>query len=384
MKKRRIAIFAENLYGGGVERILQIVMRNLDYDRYAVTLYSQRPEVLQEDLFPTNKIEHRHIFDSGGGICAKIKNKLKLLIYYHFSPRIFYRIFIRWSYDVGIAFIEGYATRYLAGAPRRMKKIAWVHCDLHDYHWTQVAFHSEQDEARCYQSMNQIVTVARSAQKAFHRAFPQVTTPISTIYNPIDSDEIRRLAGEEVPLPAKRQGVTRLVTAGRFSPQKKLDRLLRIVRQLIDEGFHIELWMLGEGELRPQLEQLISQLRLEDVVTLWGFKENPYPFLVASDLYVGSSVAEGFCTAFTECLILGVPVITTEVSGAREQLGEHNEWGIITANDEQALCEGIRNVLHNQHLLAHYREQAAIRGRDFTLEASMQAIHQLIDSTLLA
>ena len=62
-RKKRVAIFTENLYGGGVERIQQIILRNFDYEKYDVTLYSNRKEVLSKDFYPTH-IKYRYIFPS--------------------------------------------------------------------------------------------------------------------------------------------------------------------------------------------------------------------------------------------------------------------------------------------------------------------------------
>lgn len=377
-RRKRIAIFAEKLYNGGVEKILQIVLRNLDLDKYDITLYSHHDEPLLDGCYPT-QLKHRHIYSHGNGILSRLHNKLLLSVYYHCSPRVFYRLFIGKRYDLGIAFIEGYATRYLAGAPRGMKKIAWVHCDLNDYHWTHVAYPDETDETMAYETMDRIITVAQTSAEAFRVAMPSVTTPLQVIYNPIESDAILAKSQEPCALPPLRSDVVRLVTAGRFSPPKKLDRLLRIVNQLITEGYAIELWMLGDGALRPELELQINQLNLGEHVKMLGFKANPYPYIKSCDIYVSSSIAEGFATAITESLILGIPVVTTEVSGAKEQLGEHNEWGIVTDNDEQSLYHGLKRLLDDPELLCHYRRQAALRGRDFTLDKSMADITRLLD-----
>ena len=87
--------------------------------------------------------------------------------------------------------------------------------------------------------------------------------------------------------------------------------------------------------------------------------------------------AEGFSTAATEALIVGTPVITTEVSGMREMLG-NDEYGVITANDEEALYLGIKRLLEDPELLAHYREKAVERGRDFSMENTVKAVEDLL------
>ncbi len=75
------------------------------------------------------------------------------------------------------------------------------------------------------------------------------------------------------------------------------------------------------------------------------------------DLYVCSSRKEGFSTAVTEALIVGTPVISTKCSGAVELLGEHDEYGVVVENDEEALYEGLKELLSNDEKIQYYHEK---------------------------
>ena len=86
-------------------------------------------------------------------------------------------------------------------------------------------------------------------------------------------------------------------------------------------------------------------------MTFLGYDTNPYKYVAKSDLFVCASFAEGFSTAATEALILATPVCTVDVSGMKELLGEDNEWGLVTENDENALYEGIRRLLDDRAAL---------------------------------
>ena len=116
---------------------------------------------------------------------------------------------------------------------------------------------------------------------------------------------------------------------------------------------------------------------MEDSFTLLGYQTNPYKYVSKCDLFVCSSHSEGFSTAATEALIVGTPVCTTNVSGMREMLGENNEWGIVTDNDEEALYQGIKRLLDDPALLAHYKEKAAERGRTFSTENTVRAVEEI-------
>ena len=97
-------------------------------------------------------------------------------------------------------------------------------------------------------------------------------------------------------------------------------------------------------------------------------------------MYVCSSFSEGFSTAATEALIVGTPVCTVEVSGMKEMLGENNEWGIVTENDEEALYQGIKGLLDDPQLLAHYKEKAAQRGKTFSTENTVRAVEEMLEN----
>ena len=193
MAKKRIAIFVEKLYGGGVEKILQTILMNFDYERYDVSLYSSKYEELREGFYPDNLEQHNYFSNAEGNvlnrITGKINNKIRLFVYYHFSPTLFYRLFIRKRYDVGIAFIEGYATRILSGAPRGMKKNAWLHTDVTRNHWTGIAYRTLEEERNTYRSMNKIICVSRVVKEKASELFGLSKT-LQILYNPIDRDGI--------------------------------------------------------------------------------------------------------------------------------------------------------------------------------------------------
>ena len=121
-------------------------------------------------------------------------------------------------------------------------------------------------------------------------------------------------------------------------------------------------------------------MKLEDTVSFLGYQTNPYKYVRKADLFVCSSLHEGFCTAVTESLIVGTPVITTMCSGMEELLGANQEYGIIVDNDEEALYEGVRELLRNDEMLSHYSLKAMERGRQFITENTIAEIEKFFDS----
>ena len=86
-----------------------------------------------------------------------------------------------------------------------------------------------------------------------------------------------------------------------------------------------------------KISSYAAEQGISDVYTFLGFHKNPYPFVARADLFVCSSRREGFSTAVTEALVLGIPVVSTNCSGTYELRWKNGEYGIITDNSEQAI-----------------------------------------------
>lgn len=130
--------------------------------------------------------------------------------------------------------------------------------------------------------------------------------------------------------------------------------------------------------MRAQLEKYIADNHMKQYVELLGYQLNPYKYMVKCDLFVCASYSEGFSTATTEALILGIPVCTVEVAGMKEMLGENNEYGIIVQNDEKALYKKIKLLVERKDLLEHYKKQAEKRGIMFSTEKTVAEVERML------
>ena len=352
-KLNNLLFLIESLSGGGAEKVLTTLLQHLDSNKFDVTLCcivdcgkyvnDVKPYVHYTSILP-NPEQIKGI--------RKLIYQLKYKLIYSWLPlRLVYKWFVPHHADVEIAFVEGFATKLLAHSTNKQaKKIAWVHTD-------------------------QIVTVSVTVQKAFIKAFPLVKSLVKIIYNPIDHEDIIKKGKQYEPLPSKSK--IRLISIGRLTKVKAYSRLLHIALRLKQSGYAFELWILGDGEEREMLQHYICKKQLEDCVTLWGFQTNPYAFMTQSDLFVCSSISEGYSTAVTEALILGLPVVTSDCSGMNELL-QGEKYGIITENSEATLFEGIKQLLDHPEQLSHYKEKVIKRGKEFTLEVLMKPIETLL------
>lgn len=379
--KKKVAFFVNSLYGGGAEKVLQTLLRFLDYSKYEVTLYS----VIQGNPgkeYPAN-IDYKFIYGSSEGknlfarFLTLCRNKVGLWIYDHCSPSLFYRLFVNGKYDVEVAFIEGYATRIVSGSSYSdSKKIAWVHIDLESNHWTKVCYKSAAEERTCYQKFDKVIGVSKSVKNIDDRLFAPLKSS-TYIYNPIDFESIKKMAEE----PIKQSNTTpypfTLVSCGRLVPQKGFDRLIEASSRLINDGHNIRILLIGEGEQRGMLEDLILKYHLEDNVFLLGYQSNPFKYYKLADWFICSSRAEGFSLALLEAMSVGLPVISTNCSGPNEIIGD-SEYGVLVENSIDGLYKGMRDALCNKYDKSFFIMKSKARVKDFELTSIMSQIENVL------
>lgn len=370
---KKLMFMTNALYGGGAEKILQNIISNLDYRKYKVTLYSLHKENIDHELYKGN-FEYKSVFNNSNSLARKMKGWL----FNHCSARLFYLLFIHEKSDVAVAFIEGESSKIISGSSGRdTKKLAWVHTDLEQNPWTAFLYKGVEDEKKHYEKFDHILCVSDSVKESFIKKFDVNPNKVKTQYNPIDEQAILNKTMEQCELPSKKR--LRMIAVGRLVVEKGFDRLLHIVYRIKSEGLDFELYILGEGEEKENLQNYVAQHGLRENVYLLGFQQNPYPFMKDSDLLVCSSRAEGFSTVLSEGIVLGVPIVSTDCAGVRELFGDE-ECGIITENTEAALYKALKSVIESPEALKVFREAVVRRGQGFSLEKSMIELEKIFDA----
>lgn len=367
--KKHLLFLINTLRDGGAEKILVDLVNKLDPQKYDIEVKLIYKKGVYLDKLNENIKLSFITKEPGTFIARQVSRMLPRL-----SSEILHKLFIRKKYDIEIAFLEGYATKIIAGAPKNTKKLAWVHCDLMKTEWINGVFPNESGFKNCYKKFDEVISVSQSVQDAFIERFGYITN-LSVKYNPIDCERIKQLSNEKIDITKSENKIT-LISIGRLTYPKNFMRLLSAFSNIKQSNFNIELWILGEGEERTQLEEFIKSHNLNDDIHLLGFKKNPYPYLKNADLYVCSSRYEGYSTTVTEATVLGIPVLTTNVAGMKEILGD-NEYGIITENDDIAFENELKHLLNNKDSLIHFKKMAKQRSNYFNLNKQINEIEKL-------
>lgn len=356
----KILFFIETLSGGGAEKVLQNLVNNMDKEKFDITVqtvWKENPEGLLN-----KNIRYKYIYPT----YSKLNNyryRLSLFL------KTIYPLHIKDSYDLEVAYLECGATKVISTSTnKRAKKISWVHCDLSKKISNIAEF--KKKSVNWYKKFDKVVCVSGDVEKSFKSIYGN-EFDTEVIYNVIDDYSIREKANEIIKDYSFDEKIPTIVSVGRLSTQKRFDRLIEAHKILLDEGFSNKLLIIGVGDERENLEQIMKSSSVQETVTLLGFKSNPYPYIKNADLLACSSDYEGFSSFIAEGLILGKAIVTTNCTGMEELLGS-SQYGVITECNKEALSEGLKKLLADKCLKEKYESNAAERGRSFSIEASVK------------
>lgn len=227
-------------------------------------------------------------------------------------------------YDVAVSYtsIISYLTWFVNFHVDADEYIGWIHFDV-----SQI----EPDRKMLlylHEKMKKIFVVSQSALDAFTAMFPELKEKSELRYNVVDKKRI--LAFAEEPVESIRQpGVKTIVTLGRLTSEKGQDIVPAVAEKLKQAGLPFRWYLIGDGGLRKRIEEKTKELGIENEVVLLGTKTNPYPYLKQADLYVQTSVHEGFCITLAEAKVFDLPIVSTDCAGAHEQLDGQKSCAVV-------------------------------------------------------
>jgi glycosyltransferase involved in cell wall biosynthesis len=366
---KKILFLIHDLGQGGAEKVLVNLVNNMDRTKFDISVTVLFGGGVNEQFLKPD-IHFRAVFPKE----VPGNSKLMMLL----TPEQLHRMCVKQHYDIEVSYLEGPSARVVSGCPYSdTRLVCWIHSVLASAQMASASFRSREEARRCYEKFQQIVCVSQTTKEAFMSVFPSAQN-VAVLYNTVDSEAILKQSVQPIPENLFTNGAYSLLAMGSLKPVKGFDRLIRIHENLKKDGYPVRTYILGCG---PELQNLRRQSELSgvaDSVIFLGYDTNPYKYLLKSDLFICSSWSEGFSTAATEALIVGCPVCTVEVSGMKEMLGEHDEFGVVTENSEPALYQGVKQLLDNPSLLACYKQRAVQRGRMFNTENTVRAVEEML------
>ena len=366
----------DRLEGGGAQKVLFNIIKNLSRDKFEIHLFSLLQEGYYSNQIPVD-VFHWSLFHNpenmpkGFSFLYRFYRRILFFLFRQYPSLIAFFVKINQNYDFGISFCEGYNTSLLKFKKNHFKKtIAWVHIDI--------CLSKEKIAQKCFQnystSFDEIFFVSNDAYYAFIKKYPQFErkTHLKVVYNPIDVDEIVLRSNDYVV--GDNEFV--LLAIGRLSEQKRFDKLINVHKRLVDSGLMHCVWILGEGDKQKELEDQIKRLEVENTCILLGF-QNPYPYLKRADIFVMTSDYEGLPVVICEAMILHKPILSTKITGSVELL-ENGKYGMLVEKEEEAIFRGLSEMLMNKELRDHYSLALQENKDSFIFPTTTQSIEDLL------
>ncbi len=379
--KKKILIRIGSLRHGGAEKVLATFLKNLPKDKYEIDLLlnlysgkylSEIPDWVnviylnKGEMITTNRLQD---------IPRKAFRVLYQWIMKRF-PKLLYKYILKEKkYDIEFAGIHGFRDEILQSPIKTSKKVMWIHNDLR-----KTEFHSYTDEEiRKFFGYDKILVISKHIQKDFENLAKNddERSRIVRIYNPLDTEEVLRKS-QSLTLE-KQTSVPTFLSVGTIFPQKGFDRLLKVHRKLLDEGFPHNIIIIGDGYDFQNIKKLRDELGVQETTEMLGFTDNPYPYFRDADFYVLSSRYEGFPTVLFEAITLKKNIIATDVSGVREML-ENGKLGFIVENTEEGIYEGMKKALAQPSDFQACQDNLKCYEMPFNLENSVRKIMEILDN----
>jgi glycosyltransferase involved in cell wall biosynthesis len=332
--EKRLAFFLPGLYEGGAERVFLNLVQGIAAKGNPVDLVLSRAEGPYMPQIPDSvrlvDLNTPRVLYSAPALARYLRREKPAAL----LSALYANIPALWAKR-----LAGYRGRLLVSEHNTLSVVARDVPDLRWRIYPRLArwFYPWADE---------IIAVSEGVADDLAAAARLRRDRIEVIYNPVVLPDLHEKARAPLEHPWFKAGEPPVVVAvGRLTAQKAFDVLIPSFAQ-VRARRTARLLILGEGEDRLALEEMVNRLGLGGDVSLLGFVPNPYPFMARASVFVLSSRWEGLPTVLVEAMALGVPVVSTDCpSGPREILLGGRHGRLVPVGDIDALANAIHAAL---------------------------------------
>ncbi len=315
---KKILIASYNLDFGGIETSLINLLKNMDLNKYDVTLVLEEIKgVFLKDVPSNIKIKKYKVSNNKNVLVRKFINFLK---------RIKWMLFNYKRYDASICYATysgpcGFVARCASN-----NKILFVHSNYYQAYSKDINRVKEFFDNRKIEKYNHIVFVSNESKKDLCKIYPIIESKSITINNIIDYKRILKLSEKKVDIKKNTKKIFLFV--GRLDESsKRLTLLLDVAKKCKEEKLKILFWIIGNGPDEKKYKDIAKKENLDNVI-FWGAKKNPYPYMKACDYLILTSRYEGFPVVYNESIILEKPIITT-INVSDDYVSIPNRFGYV-------------------------------------------------------
>ena len=319
-KKIKLLVLTPALECGGSEKYVILLCNNINTQQFDVTLAvinNANPfYTISNSAIKICNLQKKHVRSSLFKILAIIKAEQPDIIYTTANHLNIYLVLFRQLLPKKIILIARESS-VVSINTKRAKFSA-------GYNWLI---------KKCYKNFNTIICQSAYMQQDLVDNYNIEKNKTVVINNPVED------AGTVVDAPV----VNKLLTVARLSEEKGIDRLIRSAAKLT---IPFQYYIIGDGNKKEALQQLIDELHLQDKIFLQGQKKQPFAGMEDAALFLMGSHYEGFPNVLLEAGVLGLPVVAFDVPGGINEIITNGENGILVKNnDEAAFAKAVEKAL---------------------------------------
>ncbi|WP_181793862.1 glycosyltransferase [Garciella nitratireducens] len=334
--KTKLAIIVPSLRGGGAERVVTNIVSNINKNKFDITLILVKKEGPYINLIPENV----SIVDlDSDRVRYSIFKLIRELNYCKPDVVLSTLGHLNLALLIIRPLLKGNPKIIIreANTPSKsLSKLSSIRKIIFRYLYKKLYPKTDLIIAQCKDMKNDII-----------ETFNIDRNKIQYIYNPLDIENIRKNMKDKNPYD---QNKINLLAVGRLTYQKGYDVLINAFNIVANNIPNVTLTILGDGELKEELQNQADKLGILDKISFTGFKDNPYPYYYYGDTYILSSRWEGFPNSLLEALACGCKVVSTDCKSGPREILEDNEYGILVPTDDYiSLSEGIIKSINSEN-----------------------------------
>ena len=347
MSKRHIAFFLPNLYGGGAEKVSVNLLKgmvereDLILDLVLGTAEGSFLEQVPEKVNIVH-LKSPRVTSAFIPLIKYLRNNQPDALLSHLGHANVIAILAKKIAEVktNLVVVEHNTLSVTDGPSLRAKIVPWFMRKL-------------------YPSANTIIGVSQGVSSDLERQLGLPEGKVHTIYNPVIDSELLNKATTEATHPwLQSQDIPVFLAVGRLTPQKDFANLIQAFAQ-VRKKRTARLIILGEGELRTELEQLAEQLEITEDLDLPGFANNPYSFMSQAHCFTLSSRYEGLPTVLIEAMACGCSVVSTDCPSGPQEILDGGEYGaLVPIQDSQSLSQAMLQTLDHPVKVENLKQRA--------------------------
>ena len=227
-----------------------------------------------------------------------------------------------------------------------------------------------------------VTSVSQFLRNQTYQNFNGLKKEIQVIYNFVNPKDFNSQRSNEMHYCRKNpsQNKVPIIHMSNLREVKRPIEVLNIFAAMTKQSdINLELWIVGEGPMRPKMEEKAIELEIQDKTIFWGTRPNVVPFISASKFLILPSETESFGLAILEANACGVPVAATKVGGVPEVI-ENNKNGILFELHESSnmVAKKILNIIKDKK---NYEKMSLasieMTNQQFNMKSIIEKYHQI-------